>query len=172
MPEGDPDLMAFYGLFGRLRIHESKGLVHKGKGREQVCLPSEYFDNVFKWAHQQPTAGHFGITAPKKKFRERFYVPGAGRRIVQEIPNCINCIQKQNTVCKDQHIFHRTLESKPWALVYVDLVGPLPENEYWGQRVSYLLTMMDGFTKWVEAIPVGEITVRNVAKVVLEQWVA
>ena len=28
--------------------------------------------------------------------------------------------------------------------------------------------MMDGFTKWAEAIPVGEIT----AKVVLEQWVA
>ena len=32
--------------------------------------------------------------------------------------------------------------------------------------------MMDGFTKWAEAIPVGEITARSVAKVVLEQWVA
>ena len=35
-----------------------------------------------------------------------------------------------------------------------------------------MLTMMDGFTKWAEAIPVGEITARSVAKVVLEQWVA
>ena len=69
-------------------------------------------------------------------------------------------------------MFHRTLETKPWSRVYVDLVGPLPENEYRGQRVSYLLTMMDGFTKWAEAIPVGEITARSVAKVVLEQWVA
>ena len=91
---------------------------------------------------------------------------------MQEITNCINCIQKLNTVRKDQHVFHRTLETKPWSRVYIDLVGPLPENEYRGQRVSYLLTMMDGFTKWAEAIPVGEITARSVAKVVLEQWVA
>ena len=45
----------------------------------------------------------------------------------------------------------------------------MPQNKYWGQRVSYLLTMMDGFTKWAEAIPVGEITARSVTKVVLEQ---
>ena len=64
------------------------------------------------------------------------------------------------------------LETKPWSRVYVDLVGPLPENEYRGQQVSYLLTIMDGFTKWAEAITVGEITARSVAKVVLEQWVA
>ena len=35
-----------------------------------------------------------------------------------------------------------------------------------------MLTMMDRFTKWAEAIPMGEITARSVAKVVLEQWVA
>ena len=93
-----------------------------------MCLPSEYFEKVFKWAHQQPTAGHFGITATKRKFRERFYAPEAGRRIVQEITNCINCIQKLNTVCKDQHVFHRTLETKPWSRVYINLVGPLLES--------------------------------------------
>ena len=137
-----------------------------------MCLPSEYFEKVFKWAHQQPTAGHFRITATKRKFRERFYAPGAGRQIVQEITNCVNCIQRLNAVRKDQHVFHRTLETKPWSRVYIDLVRPLPQNKYRGHQVSYLLTMMDGFTKWAEAIPVGEITARSVAKVVLEQWVA
>jgi len=51
-------------------------------------------------------------------------------------------------------------------------VGPLPENTYQGQRATHLLTMMDGFTKWAEAVPVGETTARSVAKVFLEQWVA
>ena len=87
-----------------------------------MCLP-KYFEKVFKWAQQQPTAGHFGITATKRKFLECFYAPGAGRRIVQKL----------NAVRKDQHVFHRTLETKPWSRVYVDLVGLLPENEY---RVS------------------------------------
>ena len=78
--------------------------------------------------------GGKGRCATKRKFRERFYAPGAGRRIVQEITNCINCIQKLNTVRKDQHVFHRTLETKPWSRVYINLVGPLPENEYRGQQ--------------------------------------
>ena len=92
-----------------------------------MCLP-KYFEKVFKWDHQQPTAGHFGITTTKRKLREGFYAPGAGRRMVQEITNCV---QKLNAVRKDQHVFHRTLETKPWSRVYIDLVGLLAENEYW-----------------------------------------
>ena len=133
LPEGDSDLQTYHGLFGRLRIDAQRGLVYDEGGRGQVCLPSEYFEKVFKWAHQQPTAGHFWITATKRKFREWFYAPGAGRQIVQEITNCVNCIQRLNAVRKDQHVFHRTLETKPWSRVYIDLVGPLPQNEY---RVS------------------------------------
>ena len=72
LPDGDPDLLTYHGLFGRLRIDVHRGLIYEGGGQGQVCLPSEYFEKVFKWAHQQPTAGHFGITATKRKFRERF----------------------------------------------------------------------------------------------------
>ena len=89
-------------------------------------LPSEYFEKVFKWAHQQPTAGHFGITATNRKFRECFYAPGAGRQIVQEIPNSINCIQKLNTVRKDQHVFHRMLETKLGAASTSTWWAPCP----------------------------------------------
>ena len=82
LSEGDPDPQTYHGLFGRLRIDVHPGLVYNDGGRGQVCLPSEYFEKVFKWAHQQPTAGHFGITATKRKFQDRFYASGAGRRIV------------------------------------------------------------------------------------------
>ena len=79
LPDRDPDLLTYHGLFGRLQIDVHRGLIYKGGGQRQVCLPSEYFEKVFKWAHQQPTAGHFGITATKRKFREHFYALGAGR---------------------------------------------------------------------------------------------
>ena len=38
--------------------------------------------------------------------------------------------------------------------------------------MRYLVTMLDGFTKWAEAIPVGDITAQTVAQVVLEHWVS
>ena len=34
-----------------------------------------------------------------------------------------------------------------------------------------MVTMLDGFTKWAEAVPVASITAEAVAKVIMEQWV-
>ena len=66
LPVGDPDLMTYYVLFGRLRINKNQGLVYEGEGRAQVCLPDLCFDKVFKWAHQQPTAGISGSPPPRR----------------------------------------------------------------------------------------------------------
>ena len=60
LPDEDPDLLTYHGLFGRLRIDPHRGLVYDDGGRGQVCLPSEYFEKVFKWAHQQPTVDTSG----------------------------------------------------------------------------------------------------------------
>ena len=49
--EGDPDLQTYHGLFGRLRIDAHQGLVYNDGVRGKVCLLSEYFEKVFKWAH-------------------------------------------------------------------------------------------------------------------------
>ena len=43
LPDGDPDLLTYHVLFGRLRIDAHRGLVYDDGGRGQVCLPSEYF---------------------------------------------------------------------------------------------------------------------------------
>jgi len=48
----------------------------------------------------------------------------------------------------------------------------LPECRYQERRYTYVLTMMDGFSRWAEAIPVGDITAKTVSKAVLEHWVA
>ena len=91
--------------------------------------------------------------------------------MVVAVLNCVNCIQKKNFVRKDQYVAHRAIEMHPMGRVYVDLVGPLPEDQYRRQKVAYLLTIMDGFTKWAEAIPVQDITAAGVATLLMEQWI-
>ena len=60
------------------------------------------------------------------------------------------------------------LAHQRFAHVNIDIVGPLPQSQ--GHR--YLLTMVDRFTRWPEAIPMPDATVKTCARAFLFNWVA
>ena len=52
--------------------------------------------------------------------------------------------------------------------MHVDLVGPLPPSN----GCPYLLTCVDRFTRWLEAIPITNCSSETVSKAFIERWVA
>ncbi len=52
--------------------------------------------------------------------------------------------------------------------VYVDIVGPLPPS----QGYTYLLTCVDRFTRWPEAVPIQNIAAETMAQAFIATWVA
>jgi len=52
--------------------------------------------------------------------------------------------------------------------VHIDLVSPLPTS----QGCTYLLTCVDRFTHWPEAIPISNSTADTVAQAFVSRWIA
>ena len=52
--------------------------------------------------------------------------------------------------------------------LHVDLVGPLPQSE--GMR--YIFTIIDRFSRWIEAIPLPTMTAADCAQALLRHWVS
>ena len=50
----------------------------------------------------------------------------------------------------------------------MDLVGPLPPSDGY----SYVLTCVDWFTRWPEAVPIADINAETVAREFITTWVA
>ncbi|BHF58444.1 hypothetical protein SprV_0100139600 [Sparganum proliferum] len=58
--------------------------------------------------------------------------------------------------------------STEFSHVHLDIVGPLPLSN----GCSYLLTCVDRFTRWPEAIPLPDIAAPTVVKAFLSRWAA
>ena len=52
--------------------------------------------------------------------------------------------------------------------VHIDIVGPL----WTSNRYKYLLTMIDRYSSWPEAIPLYDMTAETVARAFFDNWIS
>ena len=58
---------------------------------------------------------------------------------------------------------HRVEPDQRFSSLHVDLVGPLPQSE----NMRYIFTIVDRFTRWVEAVPLPTMTAADCASALL-----
>jgi hypothetical protein len=99
-----------------------------------------------------------------KTFRHGFYWPTAKNESMEVITKCNDCqfFQKQTT--KHANPFRSIDISWPIAIWGIDIMGILPRAP---GGFRFLFASIDTFTKWMEAIPVVNIT-QEVAVIFLQ----
>ncbi|KAL5479604.1 hypothetical protein EMCRGX_G023150 [Ephydatia muelleri] len=111
---------------------------------------SEERCSILKACHVDITSGHMGVKRTSHRVLERFFWKGVTKDIEIMISTCDLCQRNsQKLSISTPELFPVPVHS-PWHHVGIDFVGPISPKTTSGN--SYILTLCDYFTKWVEAV--------------------
>jgi cleavage and polyadenylation specificity factor subunit 1 len=141
-----------------------EGWIDLSTGRPRLLVPPSLRRTCFDHVHK---IAHFGIKKTLKSLNGRFIWPNMKSDVQRWCQECQQC-----QAAKSHNQGHRTpmsfLVHERFHTVHIDIVGPLPTSRSGKQ---YLLTMMDHFTRWIEAIPITNISAEKCAITFMENWV-
>jgi transposase InsO family protein len=143
-------------------------LLFRAVSQEQrlLIVPSILRRRVVQQWHEQ---GHIGVSATASLLRERYYWPGMEADVQEHVSSCLVCNRRKQWQERPQPP-QRTLSAlQPMECWAMDFVGPLPVTT---RGNKYILTMIDSFTRWTEAIALPDQSASGVAQAIVSQIVS
>ena len=159
----DPDF-SYFRKHENFFLHDNVGYHRQGeifRPFVPLSLRRKLFENIHNLSHP-------GIKATQKLISKRYYWKSMNTDVREWTRNCLDC--QTSKVVRHNKGQTRVISSNSerFSQIHMDIVGPLPFCE--GKK--YLLTIIDRYTRWPEAIPIADITSQTVVKAFSENWVA
>ena len=135
-------------------------------GKHRPLLPGAWTRKIFDINHHE--LAHVGARTMRRMICDRFVWSGMARDIQLSARTCVACQRAKVSQHVVAPLMPLPTPAKRFDSLHVDLVGPLPES----QGFTYLLTIVDRFTRWPEAIPLSDISAATCARAFLYHWVS
>ena len=116
---------------------------------------------VFNLIHN---LAHPGAWSTCKPVRARFVWKGLNRDVRRWTPTCISCQQSKSSDTQGPHSTSSTISDLRFDDIHVDIIVPLPQSH----AFCYLFTCIDRYTRWIEAIPMTNMSMKTCARALLD----
>ena len=136
-------------------------------------VPDQSRKSIFDYFHN---LAHSGNKTMLKLIKSRYFWPNMDKQIREWTRSCTNCQESKIGRHTKTKSLNFTLPSNKFETVHIDIVGPLnpvtPINNVYPASPRYILTCIDRATRWIEAIPMENISALTVAISFLNVWVS
>lgn len=133
------------------------------------CSRRSIFDSLHNISHP-------GVKASLRLIKSRYYWPDIDRSIRAWCQECIQCQQSKVYRHTKSEIQPFDFPSARFETIHIDLVGPLPpatqQDDSFTSPYRYILTCIDRATRWIEAVPLTNITASSVAVAFFNTWIS
>ena len=134
-------------------------------GTPHPYVPSSFRKLIFNSLH---SLSHPGVRATQRLITKRYVWPKINSDVRKWARSCLQCQRSKIHRHTVSPLATFATPDARFDQFHVDIVGPLPPS----QGFRYLLTCVDRFTRWPEAIPIPESTAPTVAQAFVTRWIS
>jgi hypothetical protein len=136
----------------------------KHEGTLKVLVPATFRERVLTFVHQ---IGHYGRKRTYNLLKATYQWPNMHSDVAKFVMCCETCqVNKKSRIPK--RTWKRYPLSSRFKTVHIDIVGPLQKSR---KGHLYMLTMIDRFSRWIEAVPLTTIRAVDCAEKFYKVWV-
>ena len=134
-------------------------------GLRRPVVPRALVPTVLQHFHD---LSHPGGKATLRLIKTRFVWFRMASDCLAFARSCRHCQSSKVTRHVKTPFVKRPLPDDRFLSLHLDLVGPLPESE----GMVYLLTIIDRYSRWLEAVPLASASAADCARALLRHWVS
>lgn len=132
-----------------------------------VWVPPSQRGLVMRLFHEPPAVGHPGVDRMLYSMKNEVFWTGMKRDVESFVKGCDKCLRYKHHK-QSLPWLSTPVPLQPFEDISIDIVGPVPSSRRGNREI---LVIQDRLTRWIEFVPMCDMTAHTVARALLNNWV-